>query len=185
MAATVSTAELENRLDRHYYDRFLELAQGLPAADRAPVLRLARTEIALSNVVWALRLRFFFKLEADTALSFMIPGTSAAVKAAVSAVFDLAADAQEEWRRWRYGWLLSDQLGDSFSAPDPVRAEQAASRFLYRRARQALHQNPFTLGPLVAFFRLKEHEASLLNVAAEAVHLSLPEHEVLALMGER
>jgi vacuolar-type H+-ATPase subunit C/Vma6 len=183
LAQTVPVPELENRLDRHYYERFSALAQALPSADRAPVLRLARTEIALSNAIWALRLRFFFKFEAAKALPLMIPGTSAAVKAAVSAAFEFAADAQEDWRKWRYGWLLSDQLGDAFSAPDPIRAEQKASQFLYRRARQAFHQNPFTLGPLVAFFRLKEYEASLLNVAAEAIQLSIPEQEVLAITG--
>lgn len=183
LAQTMPVPELENRLDQHYYERFFALAQALPPADRAPVLRLARTEIALTNVTWALRLRFFFKFDAAKGLPLMIPGTSSAVKAAVSAAFELAADAQEDWRRWRYGWLLSDQLGDAFRAPDPVRAEQKASQFLYQRARHALHQNPFTLGPLLAFFRLKEYEASLLNVAAEAIQLSIPEQEVAAITG--
>ena len=185
LVESMPVAELENRIDRDYYGRFIELSEKLPAADRLPVMRLVRTEIAISNVVWALRLRFFFNMEAQRAQALMIPGTSSAVKAAVAAVFELPADAHDDWRRWRYSWLLSDQLGDTFTAPDPIRAEQKASQFLYRRARQAFHQNPFTLGPLVAFFRLKEHEASLLSVAAEAVDLSMADHEVLAITGER
>lgn len=186
LVQTVSVPELENRLDRHYYERLGILADALPSADRTPVLRLVRTEVALTNVVWALRLRFFFNLEPEKALTLMIPGASATVKAAVSSVFDLSADAPEEWRRWRYSWLLDDQLAaDTFPAPDPVRAERRAAQFLYRRARLAFHQNPFTLGPLLAFFRLKEHEASLLHVAAEAAQLSMPELEILAITGER
>ena len=185
LVESTPVTELENRLDRDYYERFVQLAGGLAAADRMPVLRLVRTEIAISNVIWALRLRFFFHMDADKALGLMIPGASAAVKAAVAAVFDLPAEGHDEWRRWRYSWLLADQLGDTFTAPDPIRAERKASQFLYRRARQAFHQNPFTLGPLVAYFRLKEHEASLLSVAAEAVDLSMAEHEVLDLTGER
>ncbi len=186
LVGTMSVPELENRLDRHYYERLAALAEKLPSADRTPVLRLVRTEVALTNVVWALRLRFFFNLEPEKALALMIPGASATVKAAVSAVFEMSADAPEEWRRWRYGWLLDDQLAaDAFTAPDPVRAERRAAQYLYRRARLAFHQSPFTLGPLLAFFRLKEHEATLLNVAAEAAQLAMPEAEILAIMGER
>ena len=183
LVESTPTAQLENRLDRDYYERFVRLAGALSPADRMPVLRLARREIGLANVIWALRLRFFFKFDAEKARPLMIPGMSAAVSEAVSLVFDLSADAQEDWRRWRYGWLLSDQLGETFTAPDPIRAEQKASQFLYQRARQAFHQNPFTLGPLVAFFRLKEYEAAMLNVAAEALHLSIPEQEILAITG--
>ncbi len=185
LAGSMPPAQLENRLDQDYYQRFLLLAEGLPSADRIPVLRLARTEIALANVIWALRLRFFFRFELEKARPLMIPGMSAGVAAAVSAVFELAADSQEDWRRWRYGWLIADQLGETFTAPDPVRAEQKAVQFLYQRARKAFHQNPFTLGPLVAFFRLKEHEAAMLNVAAEALHLSIPEQDILAITGAR
>jgi len=185
LAGSMPAAQLENRLDRDYYQRFVILAEALPSADRTPVLRLARTEIALVNVIWALRLRFFFKFDAEKARPLMIPGMGAAVSAAVDAAFDLSADAQEDWRRWRFGWLLSDQLGETFTAPDPVRAEQKATQFLYQRARQAFHQNPFTLGPLVAFFRLKEYEAAMLNVAAEALHLSIPEQEILSITGVR
>ena len=184
-AESAPVAEVENRLDRHYYERFLQLAGRLPSADRLPVMRLARTELSVSNVMWALRLRFFFHMDADRAQELMIPGASSAVKSAVAAVFELPPDSHEEWRRWRYSWLLADQLGETFTAPDPVRAEQKASQFLYRRCRRAFHQNPFTLGPLVAFFRLKEYEASLLNIAAEAMDLAMGEHEVMAITGER
>ena len=73
----------------------------------------------------------------------------------------------------------------SFLAPDPLRAEQKASQALYARAHQAFHQNPFTLGPLVAYFKLKEYEATLLNIAAEALHLSVPEQDILSIVGIR
>ena len=180
---TIPLAELENRLDRDYYGRFLALCRALPARDRTGPLRLVNAEIALSNVVWALRLRFYFKLDWGKARLLMIPGTGSSVRAAVEAAFEIPSDSADEWRKWRYGWLLEDQLSETFTAPDPLRAEQKASQALYARAHQAFHQNPFTLGPLVAYFKLKEHEATLLNIAAEALHLSVPEQDILALVG--
>ena len=74
--------------------------------------------------------------------------------------FEIPPDSVEGWRKWRYGWLIDDQLSESFQAPDPVRAERQAARRMYTRSHQLFHQDPFTLTPLVAFFRLKEYEAS-------------------------
>ena len=182
---TVPLAVLENRLDRDYYDRLLQLARALPARDRVGVLRLANAEIALANVIWALRLRFYFKLDASTSLGLLVGKASSSVRAALAEAFEIPADSAEGWRKWRYGWLLEDQLVDSFVAPDPMRAEQKASQALYVRAHQSLHQNPFTLGPLVAYFKLKEYEASLLGIAVEALHLSVPEQDVLDIVGIR
>jgi vacuolar-type H+-ATPase subunit C/Vma6 len=183
LLATVPLAQLENRLDRDYYGRLLGMARALPADDRGGVLRLANAEIALGNVVWALRLRFFFKLDAEKAQGLLIKGASSGVRAAVADIFEIQADAVDEWRKWRYGWLLEDQFSDSFQAPDPIRAEQKASQALYVRAHHSFHQNPFTLGPLVAYFKLKEYEASILNIAVEALHLSVSEQDVLAIVG--
>jgi vacuolar-type H+-ATPase subunit C/Vma6 len=185
LVRTVPLAQLENRLDQDYYERFLALIRALPPRDRTGVLRLVTAEIALANVIWALRLRFYFKLDAGSARSLLIPGTSSSVRAALAEAFEIPADSTDGWRKWRYGWLLEDQLAESVSAVDPARAEQKASQAMYVRAHQAFHQNPFTLGPLVAYFKLKEYEASLLGIAVEALHLSIPEQDVLAIVGAR
>ncbi len=182
---TVPLAELENRMDRDYYDRLREIAGRLPRGDRTGVLRLVTAEIALANVIWALRLRFFFKLDAEKALGMLIGRTSGSVRSAVAEIFVIPPDSPDGWRKWRYGWLLEDQFSESFLAPNPVRAEQKASQALYARAHQVFHQNPFSLGPLVAYFKLKEYEASLLGIAVEALHLSVPEQDVLNIVGVR
>ena len=54
---------------------------------------------------------------------------------------------------------------------------------MYIRSHQLFHQDPFTLTPLVAFFRPKEYEASMLATAAEALRLGVPGEEVLMLAG--
>jgi vacuolar-type H+-ATPase subunit C/Vma6 len=180
---TVPLFEIENRLDRDYNLRLVELARALPARDRVGVLRLARLQVALSNVTWALRLRFSFGMDEERARPLLVPGGGDAHRRALARLFEIGPDAGEDWRKWAYGWLLEDQLGESFTAPDPVRAEQKAEQRLYVRAHQLFHQNPFSLGPIAAWFALKEHEAALLATAVEAAALSLPEQEVLAMVG--
>jgi hypothetical protein len=185
LLSTTPIVQIETMLDRDYYSRLLELARALPPRDRAGTVRLVAREIGLANVIWSLRLRFFFGIDPAAASEMLIPGLVHAHREAVARIFEIAADNVEEWRAWRFGWLLEDQLGESFHAPDPVRAERRAAWHLYERAHQLFHQAPFTLSPLVAFFTLKQHEVSLLQTAVEALRLSLPEQEILAIVGAR
>ncbi len=176
-------AQIENRLDRDYFARLLDLAKDLPTRDGEGIVRLATREIALADVVWALRLRFFFRMDAEAARGLLIPGLGQAHRLAVARAFEIPADAVEEWRHWKYGWLLEDQAAESFAAPDPLRAEQKAAQALYMRAHQSFHQSPFSLSPLFAYFKLKELEATMLRTAVEALNLSVGEQDVIALVG--
>ena len=97
--------------------------------------------------------------------------------------FEIAADSVEGWRKWKYSWLIDDQLGEAFRAPDPVRAEQKATHRLVLRAHQLFHEDPFTLTPIVAYFKLKELETGMLKIAVEALQLSVSEREVLSMVG--
>ena len=175
--------EIENMLDRDYYSRLLKLARALAPRDRSGVLRLVGLEIALANAVWALRLRFFFGLDAAAARPLFVPGMIDAHRRALGEAFEIPADSVEGWRKWKYSWLIDDQLGESFRSPDPIRAEQKANRRLAERAHQLFHEDPFTLTPLAAYFKLKELEEGMLKIAVEARRLSVPENEVLSLVG--
>ncbi len=184
MLTSTPLVRIENSLDRDYYITLRTLAQGLPLKDKSGVSRLVSMEISLANAIWILRLRFFFGLDLEKARDLLVPGMTDAERRAMIQAFDIPPDSAEEWRKWKFAKLLEDQFGENFHAPDPVRAEQRATRALYARAHQLFHQDPFTLTPIVAFFKLKEYEASMLSTAAEALRLSISEQEVLTLLGE-
>ncbi|HTP58642.1 MAG TPA: hypothetical protein VMM82_06965, partial [Spirochaetia bacterium] len=57
------------------------------------------------------------------------------------------------------------------------------ARRLVRKAHQLCHEDPFTLTPIVAYFKLKELEMGMLKIAVEALHLSVSEHDVLSMLG--
>ena len=173
----------DNALDKEFYGVLARLVQELPPRDRAGVRKLVTLETDVTNALWALRLRFLFGMDAEHAAGFLIPVHGRDGNRALMQAFEIPADSLEGWRAWRYGWLIEDQLLESFHAPDPVRAERQAARRMYLRSHQLFHQDPFTLTPLVAFFRLKEYEASMLATAAEALRLGVPGEEVLMLAG--
>lgn len=178
-----SIAAVENSIDLDYYRTLIGMSKALPAADRAGISRLVSLEVTLTNVIWALRLRFYYGLDWERAEPLLIPGTVDSLRKHVARIFDIPPDSTEAWRSWKFGWLLEDQLRDDFHAPDPIRAEEKAQVHLYAKARQFFHQAPFTLTPLYSFFQLKEHEAALLKTAVESLHLSIPEQETARLAG--
>jgi vacuolar-type H+-ATPase subunit C/Vma6 len=185
-ARSSSRAVLENQVDRDWYGGLLWLARALRSADRTGILRYVTLQISVMNAVWALRLRFSFGMDEATARPLLLPALSDTVRRALARAFAIAPESVEEWRAWRFGWLLADQLGvEAFRGPDPVRAEAAASRRLAVRAHQLLHQHPFTLCPVVGFFALKQHEAALLTTVVESVALGLGETERAAIAGEK
>jgi len=173
----------ESALDKDYYQTLQRLVQELPARDRAGVRKLVLLETGVANALWALRLRFLFGMDAEHAAPYLIPGLGRESERVMSQAFDIPSDAVDAWRRWKFGWLLEDQFGEAFQAPDPVKAERQAARRIYLRSHQLFHQDPFTLTPLVAFFRLKEYEATMLATAAESLRLGVPGEEVLMLAG--
>jgi len=173
----------ESALDKDYYQTLQRLVQDLPARDRSGVRKLILLETGIANALWALRLRFLFGMDAEHAAPYLIPGLGRESERVTSQAFEFPPDSVDAWRRWKFGWLLEDQFGEAFQAPDPVKAERQAARRIYRRSHQLFHQDPFTLTPLVAFFRLKEYEATMLATAAESLRLGVPGEEVLMLAG--
>jgi vacuolar-type H+-ATPase subunit C/Vma6 len=182
---SASREKVENQVDRQYYEELLRLARALSSGDRLGVMRYVNHEVTFANAVWALRLRFSFGMDEQASRPLMITGTGEMSRRAIARAFEIPADSVEEWRKWRYGWLLDDQLGEVFRAPDPVSAEARASQRLYTRAHQLLHQFPFSVCPFVAFFALKQQEAALLRTAVEAVAMGVPEKDALAMAGVR
>jgi vacuolar-type H+-ATPase subunit C/Vma6 len=183
LADGTAPALVENEIDRGYYRTLCDLVRALPPRDRAGVSRLVSREVGITNALWALRLRFTFRLDTARADTLLLPSTVDRRRRAAREALEIPAESVEGWRKWRYGDLLDAQLGESFSQPDPVRFEQSATRTLYILAHRLLHQDPFTLTPLAAFFSLKAHEARLLSAAAEALRLSVPAEDVLTLVG--
>ncbi len=181
--AGATRAEVESRIDAWWYGELLRLAGELPSGDRTGVMRFVRFMAGVANAVGALRLRFVFGLDEAAAKRLLAPGVRGQDRQAVQRAFQIAPEAVEEWRGWRFGWLLEDQLADAFRRPDPVRAEAAAARRVSLRAHQLLHQYPMTLCPFVAWFVLREREAALLRSAVEGIELSIPENELTALVG--
>jgi vacuolar-type H+-ATPase subunit C/Vma6 len=181
--------EWETRLDHDYYHCLWDALGSLDAKNRASAEVLIREEIILQNIVWAMRLRVYYDKIPDEiipmlALSGEGPKISGIVCQDALDILDKPIDLWNEWKSWKYSWLLNPHEEGVPWLLDPRWAQLAADKYLYRLAMRQFHQNPFTVGVLVSFFKIKQLEEHMIRVAAEGLRLGASEKQMSEFMGD-
>lgn len=181
--------EWETRLDHQYYHSLWSALQNLDRQDRAATEDLVRTEIILQNVVWAMRLRVYYKKTADEIMPLLAgydeaPDVSSQLCKPAMDVLERPLDSWGEWAHWKYAWLLNPHEEGVPWELDPRWAQLAADKYLYRRAIEQFHQTPFTVGVLVSFFKIKQLEEQMIRIAAEGLRLGATESQMNDFIGD-
>lgn len=166
----------ENRLDRQYYEELWASLASVPRSRSAGLRRLLLMEVELENVVWALRLAFYYGMDRDGVKPLLVSLPHADVTSAALDIFGRKLDRRGDWDSWKYEGLIKG-AGEPWRL-DVRSFETESRRFLYSRLRLALHMNPSSYTPLYCFYKMKEFEASVLLGVAEAVHLGAKPEEL-------
>lgn len=185
--ASGDQVETENRIDRQYRQMLWDAVLSLPRADRASVEPLVRDEIVLQNIVWAMRLRVYYRMTPDEIIPLLPdpckgrPGSCRQGESLVNpalAMLGKQIDLWSDWAGWKWEWLLNAHEEGVPWMLDPRWAQLAADKRLYRAALARFHQNPFTPGVLVSFFKIKQLELQMIRVAAEGLRLGSSEEQM-------
>lgn len=182
LASGRSAVEIGTELDGRYYRSLWASAASLGSADRRVFEDFVAEEIALKNIVWALRLRVYYGLGADELRAFLVDverdGRSLAEDALKAAGF--ALDRREDWLRWRPRYLLGGGLPGEGWRVDPRRVQGAAARRLYALARASFRRHPLSVGAFVCWAKLLQREEDLLTSVAEGLVLGIAPREVVS-----
>lgn len=181
--------EWETRLDHHYYHSLWSSLQSLGRQDRESSEELIRTEIILQNIVWAMRLRVYYRRTAEEIVPLLAgkdekPAVSDLLCKPALDILERPLDSWGEWASWKYSWLLNPHEEGVPWELDPRWAQLAADKYLYRLAIVQFHQRPFTVGVLVSFFKIKQLEEQMIRVAAEGLRLGATEGQMKDFMGD-
>jgi len=166
----------ENRLDRQYYEELWTAASLLPRPRRAGLPRMLGLEIELENVVWALRLARYYAMPAEMVKPLLVSIPDVDVTGAAMEALGFRMDKRQDWDGWKYEFLV-DGPAEPW-ALDVRAVETGARRYLYKKARLALHMNPSSYAPLYCFFKLKELETAVVIGIAEGIHLGASAEEL-------
>ena len=162
----------EAACDRWYFGELRALAAELSLLDRNAVSPIVALEIDAMNVNWTVRLREYYRFSEAEAMELLVPGGRYFDRQRLSAGLRSAHPAQA---------LLAEigaQFGGSLSGVEHyaegdhthglVFLESALRDLLLRRSRRLLGGYPFTVGTIVAFMALKQHETRTLITVLQA-----------------
>lgn len=179
--------EWENKLDHVYYEKLWSALLSLSKKDRLSCEELIKEEIILQNIVWVLRLKVNYRATAEEIKPLIalygadIPRANELYEPALE-ILDFPTDSYEPWVRWKYRWLLNPHEEGVPWFLDPRWAQLAGDKKLYKLALRNFRKNPFTVGVLVSFFKIKQLEQYFIQVATEGLRLEVDETQMKSFM---
>ncbi len=178
--ANGSVFEIELYLDEEFNKSIAENVRSLPSREKLLIEPLFKKETILNNLVWALRLRWYYgySFEETKALLFTLGYDN--IEKLVEQFYSFSLDNPELWSNWKYGWVLGRQQDGKLSPPE---AETRVMNYLTRKYSLTFHNNPFTLASIYAFFRLKTMEIRFMKTVSEGIRMNVPASELAELLG--
>jgi len=192
---------LQVALDRYYYSALWLSLTSLSKSDRFAAEKILSTEISLKNASWALRLRtYYHKNPEEVKLHlidkpFAIHGgedekkhpkykskeRSLAKDAIQSLEFPL--DSIAAWSSWRWRRFLNPEVNGVLWTADPRYFQNAATRYLFRLARRYFRSQPFLMGTIFCYIKLKQFEEDILTSSAEGLGMGMTGKDIISTMG--
>jgi vacuolar-type H+-ATPase subunit C/Vma6 len=168
------------KLDSYYYTSLWNALQALPRKDRISAQSILAEEISLQNVVWALRLRTYYRMTPAQVRENLIALKTFAADAESS--LNMALDSYADWHNWSRLRLLNPENAGEHWVADPRYFQNASSKYLYRLARLSFRRDPFSLDTVFCFIKLKRFEEDLLTSVAEGLGLGMSSHDILTML---
>ncbi|MDR2185101.1 MAG: V-type ATPase subunit [Treponema sp.] len=185
-AAEGEASDLQIKLDQRYYSSLWESIRILPKKDCRCIENIIAEEISLKNIVWALRLRTYYRMSVEEVRSRLVSAPrgrglgSLAEDAADS--LSMALDNYADWKKWkRVEFLNPPRPGEAWTA-DPRYFQNAASEYLYRIARSCFRRRPLSIDTSSCFIKLKQFEEDMLTSVAEGLGMGMAAGDVFALL---
>jgi len=170
----VDLGATQNRLDRQYYTSLWESASRLPKQWKGDIPKLLLKEMALQNLVWALRLRRYYGYTKARIMPLLIEIKGRSLAAMAERSFDYDIDNLESWALWPERRFLAGQKGGRIDLPA---LEIRVLGETFSMVRRALHVFPEGYTPLYCYFKLLDTELSTVLAIIEGLRLKVPAEE--------
>ncbi len=174
------------KIDKQYYVNLWNSLLDLPKNDTISIKKIIEEEIAIRNVVWALRLRTYYNMDAEKITERLIDiplgkGKKSLAQDALDCL-DFALDSYDDWTKWkRFAFVNTESRQRTWSV-DPRYVQNAGARYLNTLAKRLFHRRPFAIDTAACFIKMKQYEEDLLTSVAEGLGLGMTAQDVLAML---
>ena len=174
---------VDHALDVQYIRSLWKAVHQLPHSERAPVEAFIKEEIVLQNILWALRLKYYYDYSAEDIIPFLAglkdnPTEKDILAGPAIKILDKEIDSFADWKDWEYNTFLNAHEPEQIWEIDPKWVASSVQKYLAKKAVKNFRKYPFTAMVLVCWFKAKQAELAHVRTAVQALRLNVSEEEL-------
>lgn len=180
------------KLDEQYIRELWSATKKTAPSCRKALENLIGEKISMDNVIWALRLKIYYKVPDFEILNHLVYSTDENknscnpedifVKESAK-ILSWDVDDWTKWEKWKLSAILNPHQEGDVWILDPRWLSNAYKSFYVKKAYKMFHLYPFTEAPLVCFFIVKRHELYNIRTAAESIRLNISSSQAMEIAG--
>lgn len=176
------------RMDLQHVSELWTSLEKTDASCKEDLKTLFKEKFSMENLLWALRLRIYYKMQEDEIpdhLAYTSSSCNHGDPIARQALDSLAwpLDDWNSWKNWKYASLLNPHEEGTVWNVDARWIAGAYKKAYVQKARHLFHRYPFTECPLVCWFILKRNELDDICTASESLRMNIPAAEAMQVAG--
>lgn len=179
----------DNRIDIQYIHEIWDSCSKLSSDIQEDVKNLIKDEIVMKNVLWALRLKVYYKMEPaeiKPTLAFQnqeLMGNSDIFASDALKILDKDVEIFSDWQDWKYKKFLNPHIDGELWCVDPAWIERSWKNYLNKKTERLFHKQPLSPLCLISFFKLKQNELDCITTVAEGLRLDAGQESMMEASG--
>ncbi len=170
--------KIDSKIDEEYISEIWSAVKELSGEERENAEKFVSAEFSFRNILWALRLKVYYKMPADEIFERLAFADKSRPKTdlfARQAIKILGKDCEnwDDWKNWKYASLLNPHEDGVVWEASPTWVEKSVKRELNRMYSSYFHKDPMSVLSLVSWFKIKQHELDCIRTVAEGLRLDV------------
>ena len=178
----------DHKLDIQIIHEIWKNVQSLSGEDGKALKQFYTEELILKNIIWALRLKIFYKMPDEKIYEKLIyvndsPSKTDLVIAPAMKALALPIDEHSAWEKWKYYKLVNPYYPGEVWEVRPEWIEKMGNAYINKRALNLYHQFPMSVTSLIYWYKIKDFELSCIRTAVESLRLNITADEAMNAVG--
>ena len=178
----------EENLDRLYFRELYSSLKHLDSECRHELGNLLVWKMNMDNMIWALRLKVYYRMDRDEIVSQLLhvtdsPCEADPVCAEAYKILDLNPESLEDWKEWHYSKYLNSSDENGLWTLDVKALGKRIQTEYMKKIRAMFHKFPGTQAPLICYYLIKRQEMENIRTASESIRLNVDRHFAMQVSG--
>ena len=180
--------QMEMAIDLQVIRHLSESLHKTKGSSYKSLIKIYRNEYVIKNIVWALRLKIYYKYTNEEIIKKLIYVTDAPdhndpIAGPAIKILDMPLDEYNVWSQWKYSRLLNTHTEGEVWMVDPSSIERKNRVRLNNIAYHIFHHYPMTDSCLICWYKIKNFELSCIRTAVERLKLNIDSAEAMRIIG--